>query len=79
VWTPPRPQGEFLGEGDTFTYLNVLASGLRAYEDETPGGWAGRDLTTTAFQGAGQFGRRSRHSSRRCASARGSTRTPDEA
>ncbi|HJQ21229.1 MAG TPA: nucleoside hydrolase-like domain-containing protein, partial [Gemmatimonadaceae bacterium] len=23
VWLPPRPQGEFLGEGDTFTYLNL--------------------------------------------------------
>jgi hypothetical protein len=56
VWTPPRPKGEFLGEGDTFTYLNLVANGLRAYEDDTPGGWAGRGQTGATFQGAGQFG-----------------------
>jgi hypothetical protein len=42
VWLPPRPKGEFLGEGDTFTYLNLIENGLRAYRDETPGGWSGR-------------------------------------
>lgn len=42
VWLPPRPEGEFLGEGDTFTFLNLIANGLGAYRDETPGGWAGR-------------------------------------
>ncbi|HEU4748843.1 MAG TPA: nucleoside hydrolase-like domain-containing protein, partial [Gemmatimonadaceae bacterium] len=42
VWLPPRPKGEFLGEGDTFTYLNLIDNGLRAYRDETPGGWGGR-------------------------------------
>jgi hypothetical protein len=42
VWLPPRPKGEFLGEGDTFTYLNLLDNGLQAYRAETPGGWAGR-------------------------------------
>jgi hypothetical protein len=41
VWTPPRPKGAFLGEGDTFTYLNLIENGLRAYDDSTPGGWAG--------------------------------------
>lgn len=41
VWTPPRPKGEFLGEGDTFTYLNLIDNGLLAYHDDTPGGWAG--------------------------------------
>ena len=55
VWTPPRPKGEFLGEGDTFTYLNLLANGLRAYEDETPGGWGGRGQSGSAVTGAGQF------------------------
>ena len=35
VWTPPRPKGEFLGEGDTFTYLNLIDNGLQ-------GGWGGR-------------------------------------
>ncbi|HKA57612.1 MAG TPA: DUF1593 domain-containing protein, partial [Gemmatimonadales bacterium] len=52
VWTPPRPKGEFLGEGDTFTFLNLLGNGLHGYEDETPGGWAGRGQSN-AFQGAG--------------------------
>lgn len=42
VWTPPRPKGEFIGEGDTFTYLNLLDNGLLGYRDDTPGGWAGR-------------------------------------
>ena len=57
VWTPPRAAGEFLGEGDTFTYLNLLANGLAGYDPDTPGGWAGRGATTTASQGAspGQF------------------------
>jgi hypothetical protein len=55
VWTPPRPKGEFLGEGDTFTFLNLLDNGLVGYGEETPGGWAGRGQTSM-FQGAGQFG-----------------------
>jgi hypothetical protein len=55
VWTPPRTKSEFLGEGDTFTFLNLLANGLRAYEDEMPGGWAGRGLSSSTLQGAGQF------------------------
>ena len=42
VWLPPRPKGEFLGEGDTFTFLNLIGNGLMAYRDQTPGGWAGR-------------------------------------
>jgi hypothetical protein len=41
VWLPPRPMGEFLGEGDDFTYLNFIDNGLGAYHDDTPGGWAG--------------------------------------
>ncbi len=41
VWTPPRPQGAFIAEGDTFTFLNLLANGLRGHEADTPGGWAG--------------------------------------
>jgi hypothetical protein len=41
VWLPPRPKGEFLGEGDTFTFLNLLGNGLAASADDTPGGWAG--------------------------------------
>ena len=42
VWLPPRPKGEFLGEGDTFTFLNLIDNGLGAYRAETPGGWGGR-------------------------------------
>ena len=42
VWLPPRPTGEFLGEGDTFTFLNLLGNGLGAHRAGTPGGWAGR-------------------------------------
>jgi hypothetical protein len=53
VWTPPRPKGEFLGEGDTFTYLNLIHNGLQGYEDATPGGWAGRG-TGAATAATGQ-------------------------
>jgi hypothetical protein len=52
VWLPPRPKGEFLGEGDTFTFLNLIGNGLGAYRDETPGGWAGRVVVNPASQGA---------------------------
>ena len=53
VWTPPRPKGEFLGEGDTFTYLNLIDNGLLGYEDATPGGWAGQG-TGAATAATGQ-------------------------
>src|SRR5688500_5727575 len=52
VWLPPRPKGEFLGEGDTFTYLNLLVNGLNAHREETPGGWAGRVAVNPASRGA---------------------------
>ena len=48
VWTPPRPAGGFLGEGDTFTFLNLIDNGLRGYEDDTPAGWAGHAPVDTA-------------------------------
>ena len=58
VWLPPRPKGEFLGEGDTFTYLNLIGNGLHADRDETPGGWAGRvavnPSSASGAAGAGQ-------------------------
>lgn len=41
VWTPPRGKGEFLGEGDTGTYINMLDNGLRGYRDDSFGGWGG--------------------------------------
>ncbi len=42
VWTPIHPKGAFLGEGDTGTILNFINNGLRAWENQTWGGWAGR-------------------------------------
>jgi hypothetical protein len=53
VWLPPRPKGEFLGEGDTFTYLNLLNNGLSGYRDATPGGWAGRGRVSISFDSSG--------------------------
>ena len=38
VWTPPRPKGEFLGEGDTFTFLNLIDNGLQGV------GWGGHGV-----------------------------------
>lgn len=52
VWLPPRPNGEFLGEGDTPTFLNLLSNGLVAYRDETQGGWGGRVAVNPASQSA---------------------------
>ena len=45
VWLPPRPKGEFIAEGDSFTYLNLIDNGLLGYHEDTPGGWAGRGRT----------------------------------
>ena len=42
VWTPPQKQGEFISEGDTPCYLNLIGNGLRAYEAPEYGGWGGR-------------------------------------
>ncbi len=60
VWLPPRPKGEFLGEGDDFTFFNLVGNGLDAYRDETPGGWGGRVVvnpaTRSATPAAGQGG-----------------------
>ena len=50
VWLPPRPTGEFLGEGDDFTYFNLIDNGLGAYRDDTPGGWGGRVVVNPATQ-----------------------------
>jgi hypothetical protein len=54
VWLPPRPKGEFLGEGDTFTYLNLIGNGLDGYRDETPGGWAGHVTVNATSSGPTQ-------------------------
>lgn len=42
VWTPPKPKGTFLGEGDTPTFINFIDIGLRATENGFWGGWGGR-------------------------------------
>lgn len=41
VWIPPQEKGAFISEGDTPTFLNLLANGLRAYENGYWGGWGG--------------------------------------
>jgi hypothetical protein len=41
VWTPPQEKGSFISEGDTPTFMNLLANGLRAYENGYWGGWGG--------------------------------------
>ncbi len=42
VWSPPQPEGNFISEGDTPMYLNLIGNGLRAWEGQEYGGWAGR-------------------------------------
>ena len=42
VWTPPQAEGNFISEGDTPMFLNLIGNGLRAYESQEYGGWAGR-------------------------------------
>lgn len=52
VWMPVQPKGSWLGEGDTFTFMNMINNGLRAYEKGMIGGWSGRqinDNTTNIF------------------------------
>src|SRR5437016_8983504 len=56
VWLPPRPRGEFLGEGDTFTYLNLIDNGLTSYRDETPGGWGGGVAVNPSIASAARAG-----------------------
>lgn len=41
VWMAPRGQGEFLAEGDTGTFLNLIDNGLRGYRGDSFGGWGG--------------------------------------
>jgi len=53
VWTPPLPKGAFIGEGDTFTYLNLFDNGLLGYKDETIGGWAGDGVSRRQGIGLG--------------------------
>src|SRR5436305_8232847 len=45
VWMPVQPKGAWLGEGDDFTFMNMLGNGLRAYEAGFYGGWSGREVS----------------------------------
>lgn len=42
VWAEPLPEGNFISEGDTPMYINLIDNGLRAFESQEYGGWAGR-------------------------------------
>jgi hypothetical protein len=41
VWMPVQAKGSWLGEGDTGTFMGMLANGLRAWESGNYGGWGG--------------------------------------
>lgn len=56
VWTPPRPKGDYLGEGDTGTFVNLLDNGLRGYRDDSFGGWGGYARSGPAGGGFAGFG-----------------------
>jgi hypothetical protein len=49
VWMPVQPKHSWLGEGDNHTFMNMLANGLRAFEDPTYGGWGGRGTQSQNF------------------------------
>ena len=44
VWMPVQEKGSWLGEGDNPTFMNMLANGLRAYENGAYGGWGGKQV-----------------------------------
>ena len=48
VWMPVQPKGSWLGEGDDFTFMNMLGNGFRAYETGSYGGWGGREIKNQA-------------------------------
>lgn len=48
VWTNPQPEGNFISEGDTPVYLNLINNGLKAFEGQEYGGWGGRKRELTA-------------------------------
>lgn len=56
VWTPPHPAGEFLAEGDTATFLNLIDNGLRGYRGDSFGGWGGYARTGPVGGGLAGFG-----------------------
>ena len=42
MWTNPQPVGTLYGDGDSGCFYNLIGNGLRAWEDPSWGGWAGR-------------------------------------
>lgn len=42
IWRNPEPVGTLYGDGDSGCFYNLIGNGLRAWEDPTWGGWAGR-------------------------------------
>ncbi len=42
VWRAPQPIGTLYGDGDSGCFFNLIGNGLRAWQDPTWGGWAGR-------------------------------------
>ncbi|WP_212611495.1 DUF1593 domain-containing protein [Sphingomonas gellani] len=56
VWTPPRPKGDYLGEGDTGTFFNLLDNGLRGYRGDSFGGWGGYARAAAIGGGFAGFG-----------------------
>jgi hypothetical protein len=51
VWMPVQAKGSWLGEGDDFTFMNMLGNGLRAYEKGYYGGWGGRQMSEQESKG----------------------------
>ena len=46
IWTAIQPKGTLYGDGDSGCFYQLIDNGLRAWEDPTWGGWAGRwDIT----------------------------------
>ena len=42
MWIRPQPIGTLYGDGDSHCYFNLIENGLRAWQNPTWGGWAGR-------------------------------------
>ena len=49
VWMPIQEAGSWISEGDTFTFMNLLDNGLRAWEHGSFGGWGGRQMNAPVF------------------------------
>ena len=45
VWLPVQAKGSWLGEGDDFTFMNMLGNGLNAFEEGYYGGWGGHQVS----------------------------------